>query len=222
MTDWHPALPGLLQARAARRLAQGRAKPIDLLARDLYNIRVGDDTDEAREAPSEDDDEEEWGGAARRAADQRLKRGTDGPGLTMMVPSEVFQGLMLEDMEQLYDDVRGFKVGCSPSHLTQQAAALGRRSEGVLLTQWKHGEACWGALPDAPVPFAEATAVTGQSLCAVGSLAGACMTSMFKHVWSAVVLCCSAGVGLQGPPPCPVLGGAAGAGGHRAQSSTCS
>jgi hypothetical protein len=101
----------LYQARAARRLAQGRAKPIDLLARDLYNIRVGDDMDgEAREVPSEDEDEEEWGGAARRAADQRLKRGMDGPGLSMMVPSEVFHGLMLEDLEQLYDDVRGFKV----------------------------------------------------------------------------------------------------------------
>jgi hypothetical protein len=207
VTDWHPALPGLHQARAARRLAQGRAKPIDLLARDLYNIRVGDDTDEAREAPSDDDDEEEWGGAARRAADQRLKRGTDGPGLSMMVPSEVFQGLMLEDMEQLYDDVRGFKVGCSPviSPCRQQ------RSWG------EGGRGCCTPNGNMGTP-----AETGRSLCAVGSLAGASVTSMFKQVWSAVVLCCSAGVGLQGPPPCPVLGGAAGAGGHRAQSSTCS
>lgn len=46
-----------MQVRAARRLAQGRAKPIDWLVADLYGLGVDEDTD-AQNDDAEDSEEE--------------------------------------------------------------------------------------------------------------------------------------------------------------------
>lgn len=80
-----------MQIRAARRIAEGRAKPIDIITKDLFNLGGWED----------DDDDEDDDGYGRR------RNGGNG-GLTE--PYKVFEGLLLEDLQDLYDDIRAYKV----------------------------------------------------------------------------------------------------------------
>ena len=100
-----------MQVRAARRLAQGRAKPVDLLAKELYSLAAGEqDGDDSSE---EDSEEEEWGAGLERdgggrSGPESRRRQRGGDALTQ--PYQVFQGLLLEDLRELHDDIKGFKV----------------------------------------------------------------------------------------------------------------
>ncbi|KAI8474931.1 MAG: cactus-binding C-terminus of cactin protein-domain-containing protein [Monoraphidium minutum] len=73
--------------RSDRRLAQGRARPIDYVARALYGLKGRGD---AGHDDFQDDDDE------------------DGDALAAE-PYRIFDGILIEDLQELADDIRGFK-----------------------------------------------------------------------------------------------------------------
>ncbi|KIZ03082.1 Uncharacterized protein C19orf29 [Monoraphidium neglectum] len=71
--------------RSDRRLAQGRAKPIDWVAKALYGLKG--------RAENEDDDDDDEDAEALAAE-----------------PYRIFEGVLIEDLQELADDIRGFKT----------------------------------------------------------------------------------------------------------------
>jgi hypothetical protein len=85
---------------------------VDLLAKELYNLAAGEQ--DGGGSSDEDSEEEEWGAGLEREGGGRSgpegrRRRRGGEALTQ--PYEVFLGLMLDDLRELHDDIKGFKVG---------------------------------------------------------------------------------------------------------------
>ena len=143
LTRTGPATPGL-QVRCDRRLAQGRARPIDYVAKGLYNLKGRAGGKEDMDDDDDDEEDEEAGesssGAARGpgwpppalclltappaslaallARPQPLNHGLHTTPLhpqhtaelAAAEPYRVFDGLLIEDLQEVADDIRGFKV----------------------------------------------------------------------------------------------------------------
>ncbi|WIA29550.1 hypothetical protein OEZ86_012045 [Tetradesmus obliquus] len=129
------------QVRAARRLAQGRAKPIDWLVCDLYGLQAeeeheghndeADDSDEEREHLRRQVEGDEWT-QNFRGRERERPGGFARPRGIAAEPYQVMFGLQLEDLLELRDEVKGYHE--LESHVTP----LNAEYWGCLLTLANH------------------------------------------------------------------------------------
>eukprot|EP00878_Enallax_costatus_P024071 GHUV01025659.1.p1 GENE.GHUV01025659.1~~GHUV01025659.1.p1 ORF type:complete len:639 (+),score=216.86 GHUV01025659.1:228-2144(+) len=140
----------VLQVRAARRLAQGRAKPVDWLVQDLYGIAEDEDAaEEARRNDEAADSEEEreqlrlqvegndWTQGMRRSFRSEKPAGFARPRGLAAEPYQVMFGLMPEDLQELHDEIKGYQ------ELESRVTPLNAEYWGCLLTLAGHElEAC--------------------------------------------------------------------------------
>ncbi|KAF6257507.1 cactus-binding C-terminus of cactin protein-domain-containing protein [Scenedesmus sp. NREL 46B-D3] len=133
------------QVRAARRLAQARAKPVDWLVCDLYGLQQdeeheghnddADDSEEEREQLRRQVEGDEWtdsfrhGGGGRGGPREPRERpgGFARPRGVAAEPYQVMFGLQLDDLQELRDEIKGYhghaRLGWRDTGLPQGAAA---------------------------------------------------------------------------------------------------
>ncbi|KAF8073139.1 hypothetical protein HT031_000800 [Scenedesmus sp. PABB004] len=137
------------QVRASRRIAQGRAKPIDWLVQDLYG--VGADEEAAAQARRNDEAEESeeereelrrqvegdaWTAEARRGGRGREPRDAGGaygrPRGMAAEPYQALAGLTQEELLELHDEVKGYQ------ELESRVTPLNAEYWGCLLALASH------------------------------------------------------------------------------------
>eukprot|EP00775_Hariotina_reticulata_P011120 gene11120-11274_t len=149
------------QVRAARRLAQGRSKPVDWLVQDLYGVGEVDNDAVGRQNDDDEDSEEEREQLRRQVEGHDdwtndLRRGGRGGGYRQdrdpyggpdprdrvgfnraprglaVEPYNVMMGLMQEELQELHDEIKGYQ------ELESRVTPLHAEYWGCLLTLAEH------------------------------------------------------------------------------------